>query len=209
VLKKRINELIKTFHLEKYVNTMLSKLSGGYQRRNSLACALIADPKIIFLDEPLTGIDIITNKLIIDYLKAQKNITIIYTTHSIQKAESMCDKVLFIDSGKKILEGKPSEIIKKYSAKLGEKISIEFDNQIDLELVKKYFLELGFSFENNLISKQTLSFSIRDLGPRVLDITKNLESFSNHVLNIDINKVNLEEVFNYLATSHENTFINN
>jgi ABC-2 type transport system ATP-binding protein len=208
-LRERMDELINTFHLEKYLNTMLSKLSGGYQRRTSLACALIADPKIIFLDEPLTGIDIITNKLILDYLKAQKNITIVYTTHSIQKAEGICDKVLFIDNGKKILEGKPREIIKNYSSKLGEKISIEFDDQIDIESVKKYFLEAGFNLKNNPISNHTLSFNIRDLGPRVLDITKKLEPFANHVLNIDIRKVSLEEVFNHLATSHENTLINN
>jgi len=208
-LKERIKELINTFSLEKYKNVLLSKLSGGYKRRTSIACALIADPKIIFLDEPLVGIDITTNKLIIDYLKNQKNITIVYTTHSIKEAESLCDKVLFIENGKKILEGKPSEIVKQYSSKLGEKMFVEFDDQIDIESIKKYFLESGFDIINNPTLEKTLSFNIKNFGSRVLDITKNFEPFANHIVNIDIKKVTLEEVFNHLTISHENTPINN
>ena len=128
-------EMLAVFDLYEKRNIKVSKLSGGYQRRCSFACALISNPKILFLDEPLVGIDITTNELILNFLKSINDMTIIFTTHSIKEAEAICDYVVFMDRGQKILEGIPKQLVKEYSKILGEEISIEFDIFVDVNKV--------------------------------------------------------------------------
>ncbi len=128
-LDEKIEELIKLLSLPK-TDILVKNLSGGYKRRVSFAVALINDPKVIFLDEPTTGIDIITNEIIMDFImKRKKQSSIILTTHSITEAERVCDDIGIMHQGNMLIRGDVKSIIKKYSEEIGEKIILEFESE--------------------------------------------------------------------------------
>ena len=106
-LINRTNELIKIFSLEDYKNRIANKLSGGYQKRLSICMSLVSNPKILYLDEPTLGLDVISRrelwKLI---LKLKKSMTIVLTTHYLEEVEALADNIGIIKDGNLIFEGK-------------------------------------------------------------------------------------------------------
>ena len=116
--EKKIDELIKQFKLDEVLNKKSKTLSGGWQRKVSIAISLINDPKILFLDEPTLGLDVIARKelwKIINSLKGK--ITVILTTHYMEEAESLSDRIGIMANGKLIDIGTSQELIKKTKAK--------------------------------------------------------------------------------------------
>jgi len=114
----KIKELIKQFKLDEVLNKKGKTLSGGWQRRVSIAISLINDPKILFLDEPTLGLDVISRKelwKIINDLKGK--ITIILTTHYMEEAESLSDRVGIMADGNLVDIGTVEELIKKTKTK--------------------------------------------------------------------------------------------
>lgn len=198
VLKMKINEMIKFFQLEGRENIKISKLSGGYQRRCSIGCALISSPKILFLDEPLTGIDLQTSKLILNFIKSVKEMAIIFTTHSIKDAETICDNIIFMDNGEKILEGSPNQIIKHYSRYLGEQIIIEFDKPIHSHFIQRTLEARGYDINNIRVYNNTIHFFCTDLGKKVVHFLESLKFLHSHILNVEIKKPSLENILDFL-----------
>ncbi|MFT4303976.1 MAG: ABC transporter ATP-binding protein [Candidatus Woesearchaeota archaeon] len=195
-LKSKIDYYLDLFHMKDKKNVKISNLSGGYQRRCSIACSVISSPKILFLDEPSTGIDMYTNKIILDFIKSLKDITVIITTHSIKEAETLCDYVVFMDRGKKVLEGVPKQIIKEYSKYIGETITIDFDINIDVNKVKQYLEKSNFNIRDMNVKNKSISFVTSDLGNSVIDVMNSLKSLKSNIINIDISKPTLEDIFN-------------
>lgn len=116
--EEKINELIKLFKLEEVLNQKAKILSGGYQRKLSIAISLINDPVILFLDEPTLGLDVISRRElwhIIENLKGK--ITIILTTHYMEEAEILSDRIGIMNKGKLIELGTSKQLIKKTNAK--------------------------------------------------------------------------------------------
>ena len=112
--KEKINELIKMFKLEEVLNQKAKTLSGGWQRKVAIAIALINEPKILFLDEPTLGLDVIARKelwSVIEKLKGK--ITIILTTHYMEEAESLSDRVGIMAKGNLVDVGTSEELIKR------------------------------------------------------------------------------------------------
>jgi ABC-2 type transport system ATP-binding protein len=110
--------------LESKANALVETLSGGQQRRLAVALALVGEPELMFLDEPTTGLDPQSRRQlwdVISELRAQGS-TILLTTHYMDEAEKLCNRVAIIDQGKVIAHGSPSELI----AKLGGEHVIEF-----------------------------------------------------------------------------------
>jgi len=139
-LNSRIKEIVQILQLEKVINRRINQLSGGYQRRCSLGCALIPNPKLIILDEPLVGIDIYTCEMILQFIKSIKNTTVILTTHSINEAESIADHVAFMDQGEKVLDGSPQKLIKDFSKRFGEKIIIDVNSPQQTTVIQQYLV---------------------------------------------------------------------
>jgi ABC-2 type transport system ATP-binding protein len=112
--KRRRNpeELLKRFGLEEKRNTFYSKLSGGQKQRLALAMALVNDPKVLFLDEPTAGLDPQVRREIYDIIEElrREKKTILMTTHYIEEAERLCDRVAIVDHGKVIALGSPREL---------------------------------------------------------------------------------------------------
>ena len=116
--EKKIDELIKQFKLDEILNKKAKTLSGGWQRKVSIAISLINDPKILFLDEPTLGLDVIARKelwKIINSLKGK--ITIILTTHYMEEAESLSDRIGIMANGSLVDIGTSEELIKKTKTK--------------------------------------------------------------------------------------------
>ena len=112
--RSRINEIISEFKFDEIINQRAKTLSGVWQRRLSIAMALISDPEILFLDEPTLGLDVIARRelwKIIKGLKGHK--TIILTTHYMEEAAT-ADYVVILDSGSIVAEGTPHELKEKY-----------------------------------------------------------------------------------------------
>ena len=116
--QEKIDELIKLFNLDEVLNKRAKTLSGGWQRKVSIAISLINDPKILFLDEPTLGLDVIARKELWKVINSLKGkITIILTTHYMEEAESLSDRIGIMVNGKIVDIGTAKELINKTKAK--------------------------------------------------------------------------------------------
>ena len=113
-----IEELIQLVNLEAKRRSWVGKLSGGQKQRLSIACALAGDPDLLFLDEPTTGLDPQSRRQLWDILARFKAAggTILLTTHYMDEAEALCDRVAIVDHGKVIALGTPAELIATLAA---------------------------------------------------------------------------------------------
>ena len=115
---KKIDELIKEFKLDEVLNKKAKTLSGGWQRKVSIAISLINDPKILFLDEPTLGLDVIARKELWKVITSLKGkITIILTTHYMEEAESLSDRIGIMVNGCLVDVGTSKELMKKTKTK--------------------------------------------------------------------------------------------
>ncbi len=113
ILENRVNELLKMVQLEEFADKPAGRYSGGMKKRLDLASALIQKPKILFLDEPTTGLDPQSRASIWDYLdklNREEGITIFLTTQYLEEADKLCRQLSIIDHGKIIAKGSPAEL---------------------------------------------------------------------------------------------------
>lgn len=117
-IKERLEKISNFFKLEEIAKQKYGTLSGGQRRRVDIARALINNPKILFLDEPTTGLDPKSRRMVwdfIDYLRKEKSMTIFLTTHYMEETRN-ADKVLILDKGKVMCQGTPAELKTKYTS---------------------------------------------------------------------------------------------
>lgn len=112
--KAKVSELSEQFELTQILNKKAGKLSGGWQRRLSIAMALIGEPKILFLDEPTLGLDVIARSELWDTIRSLKGkITIILTTHYMEEAEELSDRIGIMKAGRLLAIGTAEELKEK------------------------------------------------------------------------------------------------
>ena len=136
-LKTKILELLEFAQLTEKQHTKVIALSGGMKRRLTIARALVNEPDILMLDEPTTGLDPQARHILWDRLfrLKEQGVTLLITTHYMDEAEQLCDRLIVMDKGKIMAEGKPSELIKKYSSK--EVLEVRFGSERNREMVEK------------------------------------------------------------------------
>jgi len=119
--RRRAERLLDFFQLQAKKDTLIDELSGGMKRRLLLARAMINDPKLLILDEPTVGLDPQARHLIWDQLALLKSrgLTIILTTHYMEEAERLCDRIVIMDNGSILDLGSPSELVRRH---VGESI---------------------------------------------------------------------------------------
>lgn len=112
--RKKTAELATQFHLSDILNKKAGKLSGGWQRRLSIAMALISEPSVLFLDEPTLGLDVLARSELWDIIRGLKGkVTIILTTHYMEEAESLSDRIGIMKSGKLLVTGTAQELMEQ------------------------------------------------------------------------------------------------
>ncbi len=119
VIRERIDELLGFAQLTERRGQLVEKLSGGMKRRLSIARALINEPELLILDEPTTGLDPQARHALWDrlYRLKQQGATLIITTHYMDEAEQLCDRLVVMDKGKIVAEGSPLSLIDRYSTR--------------------------------------------------------------------------------------------
>ena len=113
--EKRIEEIVDILNMKSFLYNKIGNLSTGQTQRVNIARCLIHDPKYYILDEVTSGLDIISSQIILDFMKQEKKKgkTILYSTHYMEEAENICDKVIMINKGMVIQAGTPEEIKKQ------------------------------------------------------------------------------------------------
>lgn len=135
--KEKIDEIVDIFHFKRYLNQAAKDLSLGYKQRLALACAVMHNPPVLFLDEPTSGVDPITRKEFWHHIKslAQKGVTIMVTTHFMDEAE-FCDRISLFYRGEAIATGSPSELKGMVNAPNMEEAFIGLIQKHDMEEAK-------------------------------------------------------------------------
>lgn len=126
-IEARVKMLLKLVELEKVADRFTSTYSGGMRRRFDLALSLMHEPRLLFLDEPTQGLDPHARQLIWGHLRGlnEKGMTIFLTTHFMEEAEQLCERLAIMDKGKIVEIGSPQELIKKYQARNLEEVFLQ------------------------------------------------------------------------------------
>ena len=184
-----IEKILKQLSLWDKKNLILRQLSGGMKRRVLIAKALSHEPKILFLDEPTAGVDVELRKemwKVVESLR-ETGVTIILTTHYIEEAEAIADRVGVINQGEIIIVEEKKELLKKMGYKT---LTVELQEEINVipETLKKYNLKIGqnktsLDYTYNLKEKQTgitnLLQNLKDSGLRLKDLKTEQSNLEN------------------------------
>jgi ABC-2 type transport system ATP-binding protein len=196
--KKKIGQLLEDLDFEEYAKTRMAKLSTGYKQRLNLARGLLNDPRILFLDEPTLGLDVLTSKklrtYIVDWAKKERKGTVLLTTHYMAEADEMCDRVAIIDRGKILACETPLTLKEKLKKNVIMRIELS-SVQADFSFMEKMHGIVGYSQTRSIQSDTTtLKVVVRD--DSVLSIiTSKFEAQKVKILSINKAEPTLEDVY--------------
>jgi ABC-2 type transport system ATP-binding protein len=191
-ISKKIDEGLKLVDLTDKQNIRMRKYSGGMRRRLELARGFLHNPKILFLDEPTLGLDPQTRENLWKYIKklsVENKITIILTTHYMEEAEKLCDRVGIIDHGKIIALDTPDNFKKSLG---GDSVTIKTKNPQTAELEKLEFIK-HVHYENGL-----LSLTVNNAGKHLQEILEK----TGDAENVELHSPTLHDVFLKLTGKH-------
>lgn len=174
---KRGKALLESLGLYGIKDRLAKALSGGMQRRLNIALALIHSPEIVFLDEPQAGLDPQSRILVRDYIRSIKNTTtVVLTTHDMEEAEKLSDRICIIDKGKLLVAGTANEIIKTggYEDLVEADVAGDIRNELipflDPELISGIFIsgtKISFNNKNPLAAMENLLKTVREHNLKV------------------------------------------
>jgi len=189
--KKKGQELFEALGLSGIKNRLAKKLSGGMQRRLNIALALIHSPEIVFLDEPQAGLDPQSRVLVRDYIRSIKNkTTIVLTTHDMEEAEKLSDRICIIDKGKVLVTDTADEL-KKMS---GYEDVIEVD--VAGDVFREFIPYLDPALTSNMsVSGNTVSLSVKNPQSTFDNVLSVVRDRNLKVNGLRLRKNSLEDVF--------------
>ncbi len=191
-LKERIPLILEKLFLKDKMDEKISNLSGGMKRRMNIAMATIHNPKIIVLDEPSEGLDPQSRRLLWDYIKYQKKIgnTIILTTHLMDEADKLSDRIAIIDYGKLLKLDTPENLKKS----IGEGDIVEFEVDTINDNIEKR-LESIDEIKSIVISDNKITIRLLNSISKLQYILRILEEENLRIKDISIRQNTLEDVF--------------
>ncbi|EKD49685.1 MAG: hypothetical protein ACD_63C00070G0003 [uncultured bacterium] len=193
-IKERINELLNLVGLGAEIKTRVGKFSGGMKRRLEIARGLIHHPKVLFLDEPTIGLDPKTRHLIWDYIRKlneKTDVTILLTTHYLEEADFLCDRVAIINEAEIVAMDTPENL--KHSLG-GDLIKVQLDRRdpkLEKELKKLSFVEKMNIREN------TISITVQCGEEHVVEIIMLIDKFPSVIKSLNLREPTLDDVFLY------------
>ena len=177
--KDRITDsILKLVSLENQANSYARSLSGGMKRRLLVAKALVHQPPIIFLDEPTAGVDVELRKKLWENVKSlnEKGVTIILTTHYLEEAEKMCDRIGILNNGNLVALDSTKNLlnrskIKKVSFKTNKKVNLNIGNLKSLNIISSDINGISLSYDKNEISIEAIIDLIKNTNTQIIDIS--------------------------------------
>ncbi|MEA5388262.1 ABC transporter ATP-binding protein [Haloarculaceae archaeon H-GB11] len=186
--QRRADEALKTVGIYEKRDTRFDWLSGGMKRRFMLARALVSDPELLILDEPTAGVDVQLRHDLWDIINRMNDegTTILLTTHYIEEAERLCDRVAIVDSGRKVEVASPDELMSRGT------------DTVDVGLADPPTVAPTFDYDGVVESRMAegrLEVVTSRGGALVPDLLRDLEAMGHEVTDLDIRRASLEEVF--------------
>ena len=190
-IRKRSHKILSLLKLDEKSDTRANNLSGGMKTRLNIACALIHKPEVLILDEPSVGLDPVSRKALWETIQVvnDEGTTILLTTHYMEEADLLCDRILIMNRGKIVIEGKQDELKKK----VGEKVILIASSPGNYNVMKDKVVLLG----------NISSCSISDKGLKIThtgkaQLHKIFEIFRSHeeeIITVESSTTSLEDVF--------------
>ena len=201
-LNESVYKICELFGLEKYLETYCINLSGGNKRKLSFALALMCNPKLVLLDEPSTGVDPESRRVmwknIMDLTKKNKNLNMILSTHSMEEAEVLCDTVSWLKSGNFLSIGNPEKL--KISLSAGYKLHIKFI-QLSQDLINDGFNEESLENISSSIKGLNIHMDIIEKNPNIhpylVQLGKIIESINPNCSDLVLQKINKDFSFDF------------
>jgi ABC-2 type transport system ATP-binding protein len=190
--KLHAQELLKLVELQDAAKRKVSTYSGGMRRRLELACGLINYPKLLFLDEPTLGLDVQTRTVVWKYikmLKDQYHMTLFLTTHYLEEADSLCDRIAIIDHGHIIRIGSPEELKESIGGDVIVVTLQETEPDISSDIANIKLVKNVQKNGNNYRIKVELG---EEASPQITDL---IRSKGLHVTKVSLTKPTLDEAY--------------
>ena len=188
--ERRVAELLKLVELEEKADIVVDKYSGGMNRRLELARGFIHHPKVLFLDEPTLGLDTQTRRRTWDYIKElneREGVTIVLTTHYMEEAEYLCDRVGIIDRGKIIVLDSPRKLVDLIGSDL---VTLELNTPNAVSIFENLDFVTDVQAHNGFV---TLKMERADL--RIPTIMEHARESGLEIKSVNMRKPSLEDVF--------------
>jgi len=190
-IKKQSHKILSMLKLEEKSNSRASNLSGGMKTRLNIACALIHRPQVLILDEPSVGLDPVSRKALWETIRAVNNegTTILITTHYMEEADLLCDRILIMNRGKIVIEGTQDELKRK----VGEKVVLITSYPGKYEIIKN---EVSSLEKVSSCSENIKGLKITHTDELPLQVI--FEIFKSHgekIINVGSSSPSLEDVF--------------
>jgi ABC-2 type transport system ATP-binding protein len=186
----RVSDVIRTVELDEKRMSYVGKLSGGQKQRLAVACALVNDPDLLFLDEPTTGLDPQARlKLwdIVEQFRAGGG-TILLTTHYMEEAARLCDRVAIMDHGRVIALGSPAELIESLGADQIVELNLKGEIQLDA-------LERLPGVRRARAREASYSLTVSDIGAALPALLREIERQRAELIALTTHQATLEDVF--------------
>jgi len=198
-LDERVNDLLTRLSLTEKADQLVSKLSGGMKRRLNIALALVHDPEIVFLDEPSAGLDPQTRQLLWDFIRSlrdDRGKTIILTTHVMEEADALSDRIAIIDNGKLLLLDTPDALKKTMGT--GDIVELQLaDRAMNEPMLERMRALDGIEEAYELKGRVAVrALNATSKLPELIDL---VEGAGGTVSDITIRGNTLEDVFIYLT----------
>jgi ABC-2 type transport system ATP-binding protein len=194
-LKEKVSELLELVGLTDRAKEPIKNYSGGMKRRINIAAALIHNPLVVFMDEPTVGIDPQSRNQIFDLIRLLKSqgITVVYTTHYMEEATVLCDRVAIVDGGKIIALGTVEELVAQV---YGGVIELSCENNEEAIGLSKNLSEISF-VKNVRLSEKKLELVVEDINQNVAVLLEKLNREESTARVTNIMHPSLETLFLY------------
>ncbi|MFQ5511098.1 MAG: ATP-binding cassette domain-containing protein [Candidatus Krumholzibacteriia bacterium] len=191
-LKQRVNEVLELSGLLDRANEPVKKFSGGMKRRLNFACGIVHEPEALLLDEPTVGVDPQSRVRLLDLVKSEtkKGTCVLYTTHYMEEAESLCDRLAIIDGGKIIAAGTLTEL----RAMLGERDILRLTGRFDPEAVRSPLARLEKA-ELVQVDEEMLTLAVPNASAKLSEIFSALSAAGAEVRETTLTQPSLETLF--------------
>lgn len=204
--RNRANELLEVLGLTEAADRSAGTYSGGMRKRLDIASVLVHEPKIIFLDEPTTGLDPQSRFALWRYIKDlnQKGVTVFLTTQYMEEADNLCERLAIIDTGKIVARGTPAQLKAEVG---GDIITLELktdavDASTDCDNAKKALIDLAGVKEIKYLENNRLALNVNNGGSIIPDIVNILQKKDITLVRLELANSSLDDVF-LKYTGHE------